>query len=169
MWIEEAAIAHVIEGHLQELVFLEVCHNNIAMLEFRIPSKTLTQLWTSIQDFILHILKERSSEKWKDGTLSNQIFSQEKLSKVWFEGWNKNVLHWLSYLTCGPRLVVVSWDVMGRYSLAGRHISLGWDWRLHRLASLPVCSIISCLQLKPCSLTFCHAFLPWWTLIPLDP
>jgi hypothetical protein len=63
MWIEEAVIPHVIEGHLQELVFLKVCPNNVSMLQFRILSKTLTYLGTNIQDFVLHILKKK--EQWE--------------------------------------------------------------------------------------------------------
>jgi hypothetical protein len=54
-------IPHVIEGHLQELVFLEVCPKNVAMVQVRILSKTLTQLGTSIQDFLLNILKKKGA------------------------------------------------------------------------------------------------------------
>ena len=56
-------IPHVIEGHLQELASTEVCNNNVAMLQFRILSKTLTQLGTSIQDLVLHILKKKKKEQ----------------------------------------------------------------------------------------------------------
>ena len=61
MSIEEAEIPHILEGQLQELVFLKVCNNNVAMLQFRILSKTLTQLGTSIQDFLLNILKKKGA------------------------------------------------------------------------------------------------------------
>jgi uncharacterized spore protein YtfJ len=73
MSIEEAEIPHILEGQLQELVFLKVCNNNVAMLQFRILSKTLTQLGTGIQDFILHILKKtKQTNKQKNKKQTNK-------------------------------------------------------------------------------------------------
>ena len=43
------------------MVFLEVCPKNVAMVQVRILSKTLTQLGTSIQDFLLNILKKKGA------------------------------------------------------------------------------------------------------------
>lgn len=96
--------------------------------------------------------KKSSSEKSMEGIVGNRIFLH-KLSDL--------VLSWYKWEFLPLAHIFLMWspvtmqfgDITG-VQLCWKSISLGWAWRPHSLASLPVSSPATCLQLKLCSLTF---------------
>lgn len=87
------------------------------------------------------------------GLLGTGCFFHKLSGLGWIMVWMR-MPHFSSHISKWGTQFGCNWVLLVEVKTCWKSISLGWAWRPHSLASLPVSSPATCLQLKLCSLTF---------------